>query len=397
MFKHIKSSVIMLGCLLLLLVLVTVSAIALQPEYYTLEPFTYHNPLFPDTDTEMNVPVQPVIIHRSGKTEYGTVAEASVYVREQMKERQQAITVSFVSDHLDQQLLLDIFHAAMEHTGDPTEGDYLLWQYDDMGCSANYYTQGGSFYATVTYTIHYYTTEEQEKTMDTAIAALRRELDLDGLSNYEKISVIYDWITSNVTYDYDNLEDDSYKLKHTAYAALQNKTAVCQGYALLLYRLLLEEGIDNRIITGDAGGAHAWNIIQLDDLYYNADATWDSAYVEADPDYAYYLKGDDFFTDHTPNPEYTGTFETQYPISATDYIPAFTAVYGDVNGDDMINTKDVILLRKHLTGSSVEVGPGADANADGSVNESDLALLREYVAGKDPSTGESPVVLGPAA
>lgn len=37
----------------------------------------------------------------------------------------------------------------------------------------------------------------------------------------------------NVTYDYASLKNPNYLLKHTAYAALMNKTAVCQGYAAL--------------------------------------------------------------------------------------------------------------------------------------------------------------------
>ena len=68
-----------------------------------------------------------------------------------------------------------------------------------------------------------------------------------------------------------DLEDDNYKLKHTAYAALMHKTSVCQGYAVLLYRMLKECGIDNRIITGYGGSErdekHAWNIVEIDDKY----------------------------------------------------------------------------------------------------------------------------------
>ena len=80
-------------------------------------------------------------------------------------------------------------------------------------------------------------------------------------------------------YDYTNLNDDNYKLKYTAYAAMCNGTAVCQGYSNLLYRMLLEAGVDCRIISGiGVSGGHAWNIVRLGDLYYNVDATWDSNY-----------------------------------------------------------------------------------------------------------------------
>lgn len=66
---------------------------------------------------------------------------------------------------------------------------------------------------------------------------------MSGKNDYENTKAIYDYLCQNITYGNDNLNDDTYLLKYTAYAALINKTAVCQGYAVLLYRLLLEEGI----------------------------------------------------------------------------------------------------------------------------------------------------------
>lgn len=84
------------------------------------------------------------------------------------------------------------------------------------------------------------------------------------------------------------------------------------------------------------------------------------------------------------------------------YVEVYDFVYGDVNDDKEINTKDIILLRKHvaakdpITGvSTIAVGLGADANGDGSINTKDIILLRKYVAAKDPATGESSIVLGP--
>ena len=77
----------------------------------------------------------------------------------------------------------------------------------------------------------------------------------------------------------------------TAYGALIDRTCVCQGYAALLYRLLLELGVDNRVLTGTGnGGGHAWNIVELDDVYYNVDPTWDAGRTE----YDYFLKCSEF-------------------------------------------------------------------------------------------------------
>jgi hypothetical protein len=77
-------------------------------------------------------------------------------------------------------------------------------------------------------------------------------------------------------------------------------------------------------------------------------------------------------------------------------------MYGDANGDGLVNSKDVVLLRQHivakdpLTGvSTLAVEKGADCNGDGEVNSKDVVLLRQYIVAKDPITGDSSVVLGP--
>ena len=72
-------------------------------------------------------------------------------------------------------------------------------------------------------------------------------------------------------------------LKYTAYAAMINKTAVCQGYASLLYRLLLECGVDCRVVTGYGnGGRHAWNIVEVDGKYYNVAGTSGYRWLESE-------------------------------------------------------------------------------------------------------------------
>ena len=60
--------------------------------------------------------------------------------------------------------------------------------------------------------------------------------------------------------------------------------------------------------------------------------------------------------------------------------------YGDVNGDMIIDLRDIILLRKYLANydygtntSHIEVTSGADTNADGKINTLDVVLLRWYL------------------
>lgn len=247
-----------------------------------------------------------------------TIEQAADSLRQQMEERNGAPVVYYVSaTGYDEQFFEDIFNEALSHTGEPTEGDYLKWVWSGKGGTVSGFEKDGKAYITFDYSIEYYTNAQQEAELDAAVENLLVSLDLEGKTQYEKVRAIYDYICDNITYDYDNLKDKSYKLKYTAYAALINKTAVCQGYASLFYRLALAEGIDARLIAGlGDGGAHGWNIVRLAGKYYNLDSTWDAGSTE----YSYFLKCEENFLEHERYDEYnTPAFNEEYPMSSTSY------------------------------------------------------------------------------
>lgn len=261
-----------------------------------------------------------VIAPSTYAVEYLTEEEAAEKIREYMCARVESFSVTFVAGKeyakADYEAL---FARAFSHTGNPIEGDYLRWQYAAWKAFPGYSVSGNTYQYTVNFQVPYYTTAEQEEELNAAVERLLNQLNLRGKSDYEKIKGIYDYICQNVTYDDANLRNDYYTLKFTAYAALMNKTAVCQGYAVLLYRLALTLGIDCRFIGGTGnGGPHGWNIVKLGDLYYNADATWDAGYTN----YWCFLKGPAFDVYHIRDDEYkTETFHTAYPMASEDYDP----------------------------------------------------------------------------
>ncbi|MGM9660343.1 MAG: transglutaminase domain-containing protein, partial [Faecousia sp.] len=246
-------------------------------------------------------------------------AEAADQVRSFLCSRTESFTVSVTTTDSDfSSVCHTLFDGALVHTGVPTEGDYLAWQYGGWGGKGSYSVSGSNYYYSITFTVSYYTTAAQEAQMDARVSSLLSQLNLDGKSDYEKIKGVYDYICKNITYDYANLSDDTYMLKFTAYAALMNNTAVCQGYAVLLYRLALELGVDCRFISGDGGGPHGWNIVQMGTYYYNADSTWDAGRSS----YSYFLVSPDNFTDHTRDEEYdTEAFHASYPMGTQNYDP----------------------------------------------------------------------------
>ena len=247
-------------------------------------------------------------------------------VRRQMLTRAETIPLSLKlpSGSDIQGTLARIWDSALEHTrSNGTGGDYLRWQGGRYFYYPRFsYRDNGSY---ITFTMYFqtnwFTTAQQEATLSSYIkGTLLPQLALDGKSTYQKVQAIYDWITRNVRYDYANLGNDSYLLQYTAYAAVINRTAVCNGYASLFYRLANDAGIDCRFITGTAGGYHAWNIVRMDNgKYYCLDATWD----EGQTNYSYFLKGTtEFGQDHTVITDENNTyFWNQYPVSTTDFDP----------------------------------------------------------------------------
>jgi len=244
--------------------------------------------------------------------------DAVLDVRRQWVERKEVIRFGLRWDDYYSGLPGEIIDQVLEHTGVPTEGDYLARQYGSISSSADSVKVGNEWLINFTLQMGYYTSAAQEAEMNSRVAALMQSLNLSGKDDYTKAKAIYDYICSNVTYDYANLENDAHKLKYTAYAALVNKTSVCQGYATLFYRLALTAGLDCRYISGvtDDGGRHGWNIVKINGRYYNLDATWDAGRSW----YNWFLRCTATFTNHNRNENYaTGNFHLRYPMGIADY------------------------------------------------------------------------------
>ena len=259
--------------------------------------------------------------------EAGSADEAAVILRKGMENREARIAIRCPADAITPTdgILDEIAEKAMEETGVPTQGDYIRWTYAGWSGSCSLESDDEGLHYVFVYDCKYYTTAAQEAELSEKIDSVLQSLDInDESSDYDVICAVYDYICANVSYDYDNLNDSEYLLKYTAYAAMINKTAVCQGYSALMYRMLQQKNIDCRLIPGSN---HAWNIVAIDGVYYNADSTWDAG---RDPkNYAYFLCGDSDFAEHTRYSEYsTEEFYRLYPMAETKYAVCPSHSYG---------------------------------------------------------------------
>ncbi len=99
-----------------------------------------------------------------------------------------------------------------------------------------------------------------------------------GIENdYEKAMAIYKWVCENVYYDYDAYNGVGEYDGQSALVALEEKRAVCGGYASLTAMLLQGAGIPARYVYGTAGtDYHAWNYVYIDGKWSFMDTTWGS-------------------------------------------------------------------------------------------------------------------------
>lgn len=356
-------------------------------EYGTLEFVREVNPLYEGAAAEEEFE-EPLLLlaadDEPALSEYLSFEKSAAALRTAMKERQKTINihvhlVSPTSSEI-KNLLASVFSEAVAHTGVPTEGDYLRWQWGTRSMSGSYRYAGRNYYFDLTYKLTYYTTAEEEAALDTLADELLAEILPEKVSDYETVRTIYEWICTNIRYDHDHVKDTSYKKMYTAYAALTDRTCVCQGYALLLYRLLLENGIDCRLIPGDANGPHAWNIVRLEGLYYNLDATWDSG--KTPEELAWFLLGSESFRSHERyNNKSIGyydsdEFHADYPMSEGNYIPPDP----DVDRDGFVTSADALYLLRHtILPDRYPLAAKADFDGDGEITSQDVVYLQNCI------------------
>ena len=263
---------------------------------------------------------------------FWSTADAGDYVRDKMLNRISDVEFNFYSTLPPEDstsfgaTVSEIWDTALRHTGEAEAGDYLRFStigYSYSG-SIEYSGTDEVYCYNVALTFTYCADYEQERVVTEEVTRVLDSLSLGGKTQYQIAKTIYDYLTANVTYDYTNLNNDDYTLKYSAYAALVDKTAVCQGFANALYRLLMTAGVDTRIISSKAMG-HAWNIIQMGGCYYAADATWDINYS---PDnYQFFLRGRDYWLSNhlcqgiseIGDQFSDAAFSASYPLPASDY------------------------------------------------------------------------------
>lgn len=174
-----------------------------------------------------------------------------------------------------------------------------------------------------------------------AIVAKLEELTAgipESSSEFERFFTIYYRITNNITYNYETVSKTNDEIKKSfeemtysrfelekikeiidkrdkkvsgirrdsagMYGGLIDGKAICVGYATILHEALKRVGIKSQIVLGleqkkgvglNVVEGHAWNQVQIDGKWYNADATWDAVQLQRTGGYDFCLRGDNTF------------------------------------------------------------------------------------------------------
>ena len=273
--------------------------------------------------------IRPLVVHAESEpfdlTDAATYTESEnyddfvEYVKTNLKNREKVFEVRFILNEVTnpQPVYNQAVDDACAETSATNEGDYLFLNIKQNGLqSATGSTKDGKTTYTLVTDMDYHTTTEEQSYVESETDRILGDLGIEGMSSeLDKLDAIYGYICSHVAYDrtFNN---------YSAYNALHDGTAVCQGFTSLTYMMLRKAGLNCRAITGKGQGSgpepenHAWNIVQIDEKWYNIDTTWDNGAETRN----WYLQSNGTFKLHYPDAKYeTEEFKNDYPISDSDY------------------------------------------------------------------------------
>lgn len=143
------------------------------------------------------------------------------------------------------------------------------------------------------------TLEEGVKS-DEALNVFARKLVEKQNTTEEKGKEIYNWISKNITYDYEKQKkifEDDFSEKSGAINTFNTRKGICFDFSCLYASMCIANGIKVRMITGEGFNTqewvnHAWNQIYIPEKekWINVDSTFSIA--------GDYFNGENFYTDH---------------------------------------------------------------------------------------------------
>ena len=123
------------------------------------------------------------------------------------------------------------------------------------------------------------------------------------LSEFDRELTLYDTLAKNCSYDDAAAENSELWKSYTAYGALIDGKAVCEGYSRAMQLLLSYANMQCRLVSGEGQNTlHMWNLVRLGNAWYHLDATWNDDDEIISHDY-FNLSDSAILADHTISPQ----------------------------------------------------------------------------------------------
>lgn len=149
-----------------------------------------------------------------------------------------------------------------------------------------------------------------------------------SMSDYDKVITVHDWLIKNIHYEesYNMYQESDKWILHSAYGALVNGKAVCDGYAAAFNILMERFGVKCVLVDGVTANSiddegHQWNIVEIDGKNYHIDVTWDDINIYGGGEtengfvsYQYFLLSDDEI-----KKDHTADYRKSIPVCSDKY------------------------------------------------------------------------------
>ena len=128
-------------------------------------------------------------------------------------------------------------------------------------------------YGKVTLSIDHIYNDSDIKLINAKVKEIEKEIWNDTMSNEDKIKEAHNYIINNSKYDQERSDNNVVKYKSDmAYGTLLEGYSLCGGYTDAMELFLEDLGIKSYRIASEN---HVWNAVNLNDLWYHLDLTWD--------------------------------------------------------------------------------------------------------------------------
>ena len=227
-----------------------------------------------------------------------TINEAVSYVQNQLKGLNNEFEVTLEAPYSDYEMMGDwlLSQACSDSVIQYDNADYIWFNIAGYNI-----VEGSEGKYSLKYYMNYYNTKEQESQAKLFAEQLATDLNLSALTPANAIKAVYDWIAVNCDYDGSLKEQTWYRptgtsvnniVRNGLWDVLVNKKAVCQGFSRAVYYMVNKFITPCRIIQGNVWNNqglyyHSWNICEIENLWYNLDATSAVHQLDENPESQY--------------------------------------------------------------------------------------------------------------